>query len=237
MLLFEAIKNRSMEALEAAALADDVNGQDKSGRTPLHYVITQKAPMEMFTFLLTKGADPQLEDKLGLTVLEKAIKFGNKQAVELLLAHGIELDHPEGIAHTPWFKARHHPEIADLLLGTKGAVRLTLTEAEREIVDTLLYTETEERMARLHLLNTPELLHAYVLDYNWDDDLEPIEAILRHPECQEATAYEVCDLADGDYWLEHEGEDDDERQYIALIRTMLKRFPQIENYLEEKAEA
>ncbi|MCP3772970.1 hypothetical protein NLX71_06480 [Paenibacillus sp. MZ04-78.2] len=50
MLLFEAIKNRSMEALEAAALADDVNGQDKSGRTPLHYIITQKAPLEMFAF-------------------------------------------------------------------------------------------------------------------------------------------------------------------------------------------
>lgn len=228
MLLFEAIKNRSMAELEVAALADDVNGQDKFGRTPLHYIITQKAPMEMFAFLLAKGADPQLEDKLGLTVLEKAVKFGNKRAVELLIAHGIELDHPKGVTHTPWFKARHHPEIADLLLGAKGAFRLTLTEAESELVGSLLYSENEERMARLHLLNTPELLHAFVLGFNWDDELEPIEAIVRHPECREATAYEIYDLADGDYWLERERSGDEyERQYIALIRYTLERFPEL----------
>lgn len=51
---------------------------------------------------------------------------------------------------------------------------------------------------------------------------------MRHPECREATAYEKYDLADGDYWLERGRIGDEyERQYIAVIRYTLERFPQL----------
>lgn len=228
MSLYEAIKNKSMEQLAEAIQTADINEQDKWGRTPLHYVITQKAPIEMFKALIAFGANPAIEDKLHETVLHKAIKFKNKQAVHVLIDSGVVLNHPLGIKYTPWFSARHTPEIADILLDTKGAIRLTLTKEEKRIIDALTYSDTNEQIKNLYKLNTPELLHAFVLHFNWDSDLQPIEIILEHPNCQEITAIEMFELADGDSWLDYKDiHDDYEQRFVTFIKNILKRFPGI----------
>ncbi|MCQ6557509.1 DUF4274 domain-containing protein [Paenibacillus mendelii] len=228
MSLFEAIKNNSLDELTAAIdQGHDINAQDALGRTPLHYVITQRAPIELFAALLEHGANPELQDKLGLTVLRKAIKFGNSGAVDLLLSRGVEFNHPKGITHTHWFIARHYPAMADKMLATEGSLRLTLTRAEKDLVEEVIYSDQEERMALLPLLNTPELLHAFVLHFNWDDDIKPLQIVIRHPECKEITAYEMYDLLEGDYWQQKENVTEEERKYIQLIDVIQARFPRI----------
>ncbi|WP_410984490.1 ankyrin repeat domain-containing protein [Bacillus cereus] len=176
--MFEAIKNKNLDQFIEAIPKANIDEQDQFGRTPLHYVIIKKAPIEMFERLLAAGAKTTIKDRLHESVFSKAIKFGNKQAVECLIKNEVELNHPAGIKKTPWFAARHNPEIADLLLGTKGAVRLRLTESEQEIIDCCLYGEGVEVESYFTELNTPVLLHAFVLHFNWDDELQPMKMVL-----------------------------------------------------------
>ncbi len=228
MTIFEAIKQRNLEAMKVCALTADLNEQDQYGRTPLHYAIVQKAPIEFFEELVRLGADLYIEDKLHDTVLDKAIKFDNLPAVKVLLDKGVELDHPEGILYTPWARARYKPEIADLLINTKGAIRLILNEEEKKLIDELLYTEISDVMKQIHRLDSPELIHAYVCSFNWDDDIDPMFALLESPLCSIVTAKEMYDLADGDNWLqEQEPEYEDERKYVSLVNRILERFPQL----------
>ncbi|MBD5796503.1 hypothetical protein BHU24_08095 [Bacillus pseudomycoides] len=226
-ILFEAIKSKNLEKVIGAMPKVDINEQDQFGRTSLHYVIVKKAPIEIFKELLAFGAKTGITDRLHESVLTKAIKFNNKQAVKCLIENGVELNHPAGIKKTPWFLARHNPEIADLLLETKGAIRLKLTESEQAIIDGCLYGEPAEVNAYLTQLNTPELLHAFVLHFNWDDDLQPMKMVLQHANCQEITAIEMFDLVDGDYWLNQGDSSDEEREYVDFVQHLLRRFPNI----------
>lgn len=226
-ILFEAIKNKNLDQFIEAIPGANINEQDQFGRTPLHYVIVKKAPIEMFERLLAGGAKTTIKDRLHESVFSKAIKFRNKQAVECLIKNGVELNHPAGIKKTPWFAARHTPEIADLLLETKGAVRLRLTESEQEIIDGCLYGEDVEAEAYFTQLNTPELLHAFVLHFNWDDDLQPMKMVLQHANCQEITAIEMFDLVDVYYWLSQENSSDEESEYVDFVQLLLSKFPNI----------
>ncbi len=154
--------------------------------------------------------------------------------IKRLLSINIELNNPHGIMYTPWFQARNSPEIADLLLNTKGAIRLTLTSSEQQIIDELLYSE-EIRIKDLHKLNTPELVHAFILEFNWDDDISVIEQLVNSPNFKEITAIEVFELIDATDWLTYEGKITDLEQYyvnlnINLIQTILDKFPQMKKY-------
>ncbi|MDP4268469.1 MAG: DUF4274 domain-containing protein, partial [Bacteroidota bacterium] len=181
-----------------------------------------------FEELVRLGADLYIEDKLHDTVLDKAIKFDNLPAIKVLLDKGVELDHQEGILYTPWARARYKPAAADLLLNTKGAIRLTLNAEEKKLVDELLYSEISDVMEQIHRLDSPELIHAYVCSFNWDDDIDPMFALLESPQCSIVTAKEMYDLADGDYWLrEQELKYEDERKYVSLINNIINRFPQL----------
>lgn len=228
MTLFEAIKNKAFDKLIDIANNEDINQQDKYGRTPLHYAIIQRAPIEVFDTLIKLGANPNLEDKLQETALIKAIKFKDINAIQRLLFLGVPLDNSISIRNTPWFAARNTPEIADLMLNTKGSVRLTLTEEEEEVIDNLMYLEVKEQVKNLYKLNTSVLIHAFVLNFNWDDDIEPMERILQHPYCQEITAIEMFDLADGEAWLQQQDfKYDYEKRYKQLINNILEKFPSI----------
>lgn len=228
MNIFEAIKSKSLEQLKEVITKENINSKDQYERTPLHYAIAQKAPIELFKELIDCGADINIEDKLHETVIYKAIKFKNKQAIEILINNGVNLNHPLGIKHTPWFSARHLPEIADLMLKTEGAVRLILTKEEKDIIDELLCLDELDLKHNFEKLNTSELLHAFVLNFNWDDDIEPIERILNNSLCMEITAIEIFELADGYYWLQHEDSKNQyDKHFVKLIKDILEKFPKI----------
>jgi hypothetical protein len=70
-----------------------------------------------------------------------------------------------------------------MLVSTKGAFRLSLNKEEKELLDELLYSEISEVMEQINRLNSPELIHAYVCSFNWDDDIDPMFILLESPNC------------------------------------------------------
>ena len=65
----------------------DINIKDKNGLTKLHRASLSK---ERFRNLLKQGADPNIQDPEGKTVLMKVAKKGEKDIVLLLLAYGAD---------------------------------------------------------------------------------------------------------------------------------------------------
>lgn len=227
-MIFEAIKQRDLDAMKLAAETANLNEQDQYGRTPLHYAIVQKAPIAFFEELIKRGADLSIQDKLHNTVLEKAIQYKNVEAIQVLLDSGVELNHPKGILYTPWARAKDVPAIADMLINTKGAFRLILNTEEKQLIDELVYSEISEAMEQIHRLDSPGLIHTYVNSFNWDDDIDPMLVLLESPHCSLVTAKDMYDLADGDYWLqEKEVNNEHKRKYVALVNGILQRFPQL----------
>lgn len=229
-VLFDAIKSKDIQQIQKVLNKDNINHQDNQGRTPLIYAITQHAPTEVFDILLQYGANLYLADKLGQTVLTKAIKFNRIEIIQKLLNMNIELNHPDGIVYTPWFQARNKPQIADLLLDTKGAIRLTLTLKEQTVLDKLIYS-VKIRSKDFDKLNSPELIHSFVLNFNWDDDVIVIKQLVESENFKEITAIEVFELVDGAHWLTFEREITNfEQGYIDLVKNILDKFPQIKKY-------
>jgi len=73
---------------------------------------------------LERNVELEAVDKLGDTVLKKAVKFKQVEVIKLLLEYGVELNSPKGILATAWSAARINDVIADLLLNTKGAIHI-----------------------------------------------------------------------------------------------------------------
>lgn len=224
----EIARTKNVHAVRTAAGELDVNERDERGRTPLMLFMTYKLPTEAVEILLEKGAELDVTDKLGETALLKAIKFHQEGAVKLLLKYGAQIDSPRGIRDTPWNAAasRGDRALADLLLDTRGAVRLTLTPEEQEELDALLdYEDQEAQIAAVRALDSVVLLHAFVSGYNWDDGAEPMFAVSENPACAEITLLEMYDLADGDYWLqlrEDEVADNEERSRFRKLAEKLR---------------
>ena len=59
-MLFEAIKNKSIQRLRETLNSDTINLQDSYGRTPLIYAIVQKASLEIIDLLIESGSDPTI---------------------------------------------------------------------------------------------------------------------------------------------------------------------------------
>lgn len=186
-------------------------------------------PFETIALLIEKGADIEAEDRLGDSVLKKAIKFKQKDAILLLLEQGVQLDSPKGITATAWYYAKENNQnIADMLLATKGSVRSKLTLQEQEIVDELLYEENLSIICnKVKDITSPEILHAFVNEFNWDDDLAPMELVATNPACMEVTLHDMYELVDGDMWLEM-GEDEVNHTYDGI------RYRQLALALKEK---
>lgn len=230
--LFSAIKSQNLEEIKNILNFQNINIQDKRGRTPLIYTITQKSSIEIFDFLLEFGADPNIKDRLGDNVLLKAIRFKRTDIIKKLLDKGIELNSEKGITHTPWFKARKTSGIADLLIETKGAVRLTLTKIEEEKIKKLLYKD-KLTMKDLEDLNSPELIHAYILNFNWDDDVELIIKLVDREKFKEITAIEIIENIGDCYFTDYEMEITEyHEKHIELIQNIFKKFPKIKEYFK-----
>lgn len=201
----EISKTKDPEAVRKAAAELDINERDERGRTPLMLLLTNRMPAQAIALLIEQGADLEAEDKLGDTALRKAVKFKQKEAIVKLLEAGARLDSPHGIMATAWNLARGGKEIADQLLETTGAVRLTLTAEEQAELDDMEYEESLQVMCRkISRLDSPVLLHAVVNSYNWDNGPEPMLAAFRNPACAPITLLDMYDLLDGDYWLEQD---------------------------------
>ncbi|MEK4663108.1 DUF4274 domain-containing protein [Priestia sp. FSL H7-0729] len=221
----EISKSKDVEQVRAAVGVLDINEQDNRGRTPLMLFLTNRMPTEAIRCLLESGPDLEVEDKLGDTALKKAVKFKQIEAIQLLLEHGVELDAPLGIQASAWNAARRNPDIADMLLNTKGAVRLNLTPAEQNIVDEILYEESPDKAAAvIRTLDSAIILHAIVNGYNWDDSPEPMIAACEHPQCADITRLDMAELLDADYWMEMDEDEVNEREDGPAYRQLAEQL-------------
>lgn len=201
----EVSKTKDLEAVRTAVAELDLNERDERGRTPLMLFLTNRMPLQAIELLIRQGADLEVEDILGDTALKKAVKFKQKEAIVKLLEAGVKLDSPQGILATAWNAARGSKEIADMLLETKGSVRLSLTPEEDDVLDDILYDESQESVCdKIRCLNSPVLLHAVVNGYNWDDGPGPMFCAFHNSALQEITMLDMYELLDGDYWLEQD---------------------------------
>lgn len=178
---------------------EDIDKKDSKGRTPLINAIVQRKPIDIIESIIRAGANLELKDKLGDTALKKAIKFKMIDVVELLIKHGVNIK-SKNIENSPWFFARKNKKIADMLLETKGSIRLTLSSDEENILEELLYNEDiDDICSKIENLDSPEILHAFILDFNYDDEWLPIITVLNNDNCKEITAIEIIELlTDGD---------------------------------------
>lgn len=178
---------------------EDIDKKDSKGRTPLINAIVQRKPIDIIESIIRAGANLELKDKLGDTALKKAIKFKMIDVVELLIKHGVNIK-SKNIENSPWFFARKNKKIADMLLETKGSIRLTLSSDEENILEELLYNEDiDDICSKIENLDSSEILHAFILDFNYDDEWLPIITVLNNDNCKEITAIEIIELlTDGD---------------------------------------
>lgn len=229
MNIKELINEKHYDEIINYYTSENINEIDKFGRTILHILIVNKCPVSIFKAMICKGADPYIKDKSGQNAMIKAIKFKAVDVINYLREYGFELNSEIGIFDTPWFSARNDDNIADLLIATRGSIRLGLYEEEKNLIEDLLYDE--ECFSKLDNLNTPELIYGYILRFNYDDDLKPIKYLLEKPICKEIIAIEVFQLLDGKYVIEHEKSKYDEKIY-KLIEYIILKYPQINNYYE-----
>lgn len=207
-------KTSSIDEVRSALEHLDVNERDERGRTPLMLFITNKKPAEMIAALLEHGADLEAADKLGETALIKAVKFKQHVIISLLIEHGAELNPAAGVTQSAWYtaKQKHDNTAADLLLATRGSVRLTLTAEEQAGLDAILYEESQQAVCRqIQQLDNAVLLHAWVNQYNYDDGPVPLLQAVRNEHCAWITMHDMHDLIEADYWLEMESDEIERR--------------------------
>lgn len=67
----------------------DINAKDKNGQTLLHYAANLESP-DIVRFLLSKGANPSIENKRGFTPRQIAKENNNLNIVKVITAHMVE---------------------------------------------------------------------------------------------------------------------------------------------------
>ena len=121
----KAVKDRDGDAVNEALSQPGsvvVNTRDlASGQTGLH-IVAQRRDLTWLRFLLSKGANPNIEDKNGTTALQLAANLGFVDGVDVLVARGAHVDHANASGETPLISAVHRRDIAMVrLLLEKGA--------------------------------------------------------------------------------------------------------------------
>lgn len=103
----EAVKKS--DGTEVTSLLNEpgqiVNSRDRiSGETALHIVVRQKSD-QWLTFLLYKGANPNIADRDGETPLMLAVMVDNPAGIDQLLAKGARVDQANNKGETPLIRA------------------------------------------------------------------------------------------------------------------------------------
>ncbi|RVU04768.1 ankyrin repeat domain-containing protein [Novosphingobium umbonatum] len=89
-----------------------VNTRDiTTGDTALH-IVTARRDAIWISFLLAKGADPNIRNVKGETPLVVAASYGFGEGIELLIAGGARVDEPNSTGETPLISAVHRRDIA-----------------------------------------------------------------------------------------------------------------------------
>ncbi|WHO39086.1 ankyrin repeat domain-containing protein [Sphingobium sp. AP49] len=99
-----------------------VNSRDvNSGETALHIVIARR-DNSWLTFMLAKGANPNLADNNGTTPLLLAVQNRFEEGVRTLLTHNAQVDKTNGSGETPLIRAVQLRDIGIVrLLVAQGA--------------------------------------------------------------------------------------------------------------------
>jgi ankyrin repeat protein len=84
--LMDAIMNGELEKVKELVTEENINRKDDLSNTPL-MIAVQYMDIEIIKVLLDKGADPAIEDDLGVSSLTMATDSENKEIVELLKSY------------------------------------------------------------------------------------------------------------------------------------------------------
>jgi ankyrin repeat protein len=96
---------------------NDVNQQDKSGKTPMHCAIAE-GNKEMVRILLSAGAKTNIVDYAFWGPLHHAVYAGHEEIVKMMLNIPVDIDACDASGSTPIFRAIQNKQfkIVDLLL-------------------------------------------------------------------------------------------------------------------------
>src|SRR5690606_35613138 len=84
-----------------------INSRDlATGRTALHIAVDRR-DRQWITFLIGRGANPNLADNKGVTPLMRASQMGFNEGVEVLVAAGARVDNSNDAGETPLILAVH----------------------------------------------------------------------------------------------------------------------------------
>lgn len=88
----------------------DVNAQDQSGRTPLHYSVKSKRASSVIALLVFKGADASAKDHSGRSALHAAARLDRIATIQALLEAGLasQLGDEDHYGQTPIQIAANH---------------------------------------------------------------------------------------------------------------------------------
>jgi ankyrin repeat protein len=84
--LMDAIMNGEIEKVKELVTEENINQKDDLGNTPL-MIAVQYMDIDIIHILLDKGADPSIEDDLGVSALTMATDSENKEIVGQLKSY------------------------------------------------------------------------------------------------------------------------------------------------------
>ncbi len=101
----------------------DVNAKSKQGRTPVMIAARCDGNSAIVSMLLSKGADPNVSDSLGVTALHQAAHAGDVESIRLLIGKGADVNALDKKGDSALMGAAGS--------GSVGAVRLLLSKGAR----------------------------------------------------------------------------------------------------------
>lgn len=100
------------ELIDEGADVNELNGDHESPLLKTSYTDEDHLNLEMVKLLLDNGADPSIGDADDWTILHCAAALGDKEAIDLLLKHGADINQPDNAGEPPIFDTIY--EVDDL---------------------------------------------------------------------------------------------------------------------------